>query len=470
MSDNNFPVFLNFIDGEFAVSQSKKTFSKMNPFSGEILGEVAASEAMDVIRAIQSARKAQSEYAKFSMDQRSELLRKIADGLESRAEEFAYAEALHQGLPYGLSLSKNLQVAITAFRNAAQLVTERARNQKELNLVRPTGLMSFILSWNLSLRLLSERISSALAAGNVCLIKVSEHSPITAKIFGEVLMVANAPRGLVQLIQGQGPEVGALLSGHPSVRGVSFVGKLANAECVAKGALAQFKKVQVHAGAKNSNCVLFDADFKTLMPKILESFMLGQGQLGWNTSRLFVTEQMQNGFLEELKNFMATQKPAKSPKDETLWFPVISAETLKLAQAKVDQLKLEGGKIIFGGVATTEKGFFFQPTLSLDLSNCSELQQEDLNGPILILTVVKNQAEMAKWSNTGYYGHSAVIWGSAENGLRLANMLDVGTVSLNDWLPAKMEVGHRQSAYGNLETEPFGKFYSDVKILTGFET
>ncbi|MBC7371245.1 MAG: aldehyde dehydrogenase family protein [Bdellovibrionaceae bacterium] len=463
-------MLLNFIDGEFVASQSAKTFQKMNPFSGELLSEVTASDAMDVIKAIQAARRAQSDFAKYTLAQRAELLIKLADALESKAEDYAYREALHQGLPQKFVLEKSLNPAIHAFRVAAELVTQKTQDTSTKTQHRPTGLISIILSWNLSVRILAERVSVAIAAGNICLIKVSEHSPITAQIFGEALEAAGAPKGLVQMIQGSGPEVGALMSAHPSIRAVNFVGKLTTAENLAKGALPQFKKVQIHAGVKNSCCVLFDADFKTLMPKILESFLIGQGQMGWNTSRLFVTEQMQKEFFEELQKFMATQRPATSPKDETLWYPVISSEALATVKAKSDQLKVEGGKIISGGQTTAEKGYFFQPTISLDLSNCSELQQEEMNGPILIVTVVKNQAEMAKWSNTGYYGHSAVIWGSSENGLRLANMLDVGTVSLNEWLPQQMEIGHRQSAYGNLDTHPWGNFYSDVKVLTGFET
>jgi len=460
--------FLNYIDGEFAFSQSKQSFSKHNPFNGEALGAVTASDAMDVIRAIQGAKKAQVEFEKWSLEQRAELLENMATALAAKSDEYALQEALHQGLPLHFVQEKSVSVAIKSFRLYAQSVRSLAVNQNTKTQLQPTGVVSIILSWNLSLRLLSERLAPALAAGNICLVKVSEHSPITAKIIGEVLTIVAAPKGLVQIIQGKGPEVGALLAAHPSIRAVNFVGTLANAENIVRGALPQFKKVQIHAGVKNSGFVLADADFQNLMPQILESFLIGQGQMGWNTTRLFILESFQKEFFEKLKEFMATLKPASSPQEKSLWTPLITSEAVNAIEKKSQQLKSEGGKIISGGEKHSGPGYFFQPTVSLDLSNCSELQQEEVRGPLLIVTAVKYQHEMVKWANTGYYGHSAVIWGAEEKAHKLADKLDVGTVSLNSWLPDEFESGHRQSSFGNMQSGPWGRFYSDVKVLTGF--
>jgi aminomuconate-semialdehyde/2-hydroxymuconate-6-semialdehyde dehydrogenase len=465
----NAPDFLNYIDGEFVPSQSRQTFAKYNPFNGEVLGNVSASDAMDIIRAIQSAKKAQTEFEKWTLDQRADLLNKIANHLESKADDYAFQEALHQGLPQTFVKEKNILVAAKIFRKAAQSILQLEKNRPRLQ-YQPTGLISMILSWNLSLRLLSERVAPALAAGNICLVKISKFSPITANIFGEVLAAASAPKGLVQLIQGNGAEVGALMAAHPSIRGVNFVGRLANAENIVKGALPQFKKVQIHAGTKNSCFVLADTDYASLMLEILESFLLGQGQLGWNTTRLFILESIQKEFFEKLKEFMATLKPATSPKESTLWLPLISADAVANIEKKSQQLKGEGGKIIFGGGRGSSSGFFFQPTVSLDLSNCSELQQEEVTGPLLIVTPVKYQHEMVKWSNTGYYGQSAVVWGPQEKAIKLAEKLDVGLVTHNQWLSEDLTTGHRQSAFGNPDLEVTGKFYSDVKVLTGFES
>jgi aminomuconate-semialdehyde/2-hydroxymuconate-6-semialdehyde dehydrogenase len=462
--------FLNFIDGEFVPSQSKASFTKINPFNGESLGAVAASDAMDVIHAIQIAKKAQTEFAKWTLHQRADLLSDISDQLEEKMEALAYQEALHQGLSVRFVKEKSFIPAIAQFREASDACEFLAAKKDPELILQPSGIVSIILSWNLSLRLLAERLAPALAAGNVCLVKVSELSPVTAQIMGEILSKLEAPKGLVQFIQGRGPEVGATLAAHPSVRAVNFVGRLTTAENVIKGALPQLKKVQVQTGAKNSCLVLADTDFKKLMPKILETFLLGQGQLCWNTTRLFVLEAVQKDFVEAMKSYLANLKPATSPKDSSPWLPVITEDILQAAETKTQQIRSEEGKILFGGKRHPSKGFFFEPTVSLDLPNCSEVQQEELRAPILILTAVKYAHEMVKWANTGYYAHSAVVWGPEAKAMAIAEKIDVGTLSLNSWLPDEVQAGHRQSSFGNMQVGPWGRFYSDVKVLTRPQT
>lgn len=460
--------FLNYIDGSFTAAQNKAQFLKLNPFKGEVLGTVAASDAMDVIRAIQGAKKAQQEFATWTLEQRAGLLKGIAEQLEAKAEEYAYQEALHQGLPLDFVKEKSLHYAIHQFREMAEQTLRHAENPNPSRQTQPTGIISFIISWNLSLRLLSERLASALAAGNVCLVKISELSPVTAQIFGEILTAVQAPSGLVQLIQGRGSEVGALLAAHPSIRAVNFVGKLATAEKIAQGTLTHFKKVQIQAGAKNNIFVLNEVDFIAKIPQILESFLIGQGQLCWNSTRVFILESFQKEFVEKLKEYLSSLTPATSPRDVSPWTPVISEHVLQLMESKSQQVKAEEGKLIAGGERAPGSGYFFRPTVSLDLPNCSELQQEELQGPLLIVTAVKYQHEMVKWANTGYYGHSAVVWApSNEKALKIAEKLDVGTVSVNSWFPDVQATGHRQTSFGQTETGPWGLFYSDVKVLTG---
>ncbi|WP_413290032.1 aldehyde dehydrogenase family protein [Bdellovibrio sp. HCB337] len=460
--------FLNYIDGEFAPASGKSFFPKMNPFNGEVLGNVVASDAMDVIRAIQAAKKAQTELEKWTLEQRAELLEKISQKIAKKADEIAYAEALHQGLSESFVQEKSVQFAIKTFSEAAVWVREFDKKTDSPLRVQPTGIISFILSWNLSLRLLSERLVAALAAGNVCLVKISELSPITGKIFGEILTEVQAPKGLVQLIQGKGSEVGALLAAHPSIRGVNFVGKLANAEKIIQGAIPQFKKIQVHSGVKNNIFVLNEVDFQNKMPEILQSFLVGQGQLCWNSTRIFVLESFQKEFTEKLREYFSSLKPATSPKDASPWTPVVSEEVLSQMEAKSQQIKMEEGKLITGGERAASPGYFFKPTVSLDLPNCSEMQQEEIRGPILILTAVKYQHEMLKWANTTYYAHSAVVWApNQEKAMKIAEKVEAANVSMNSWFPEECQPGFRQSSFGNMQMGPWGRFYSDVKVLTG---
>lgn len=454
------PEFLNHIGGQWAPAQSRESLEKLNPFDGKILGRVSSSGPMDVILALQSAKKAQVAYEKTSLSERAEFLRKIATALEEEGEAAALLEATHQGLSLSFVQKNSLNAAVYFFRKAAQECEHFSEGQ---GLAQPLGLVSLLTSWCLSLRLVCERLAPALAAGNAVLVKVSELSPVTAEILVRALGKANAPVGLVQFIHGSGAQVGNLLAAHPSIRAVSFVGEISRGEGLIRAASAQYKKLQLSLGAKNSALVLADCDFENKMPQILSSFLQGQGQMCWNSSRLFILESAREKFLEVQKAYLETLTPAKDPRDSSPWLPLIGKCALEKISQRESLAQAEHAKFIRGQSYSGE-GFFAAPTWTLDLTNCSVLQQDELHSPLSILTSVKYSHEMVKWSNTGYYGHSAVIWGSSEKAHKLAHQLQCSKVWINSWMGDFDPIaGHRQSSFGALDFRSFGDFYSDVK-------
>ncbi len=454
--------YLNYINGKWVSTENR--FAKLNPYTGESLGEVAASEAMDVIPALAFAKKAQQAFEKTSLPQRAQLLRDLAQALEVNADDYALREAWHQGLSVTFVKEKSIQASIEALRRAAE---DCVRQESGAAFVQAVGVVSLITSWCLSLRLICERLAPALAAGNAVLIKVSELSPVTGVILAEVLEKANCPTGLVQIFQGRGPQVGALLAAHPAIRAVSFVGKTTQSESLIKSAVSQNKKIQLSLGAKNSALVLSDVPVETLVPQIAKSFLMGQGQMCWNTHRLFVTEQNSKNLLEALKNELETLQPATSPVSSSAWTPLIDARACELNLEKTQAARNEHAKIIFGGKSISAPGFFVQPTFTQDLTNCSVLQQDELSTSLFITTTVKYAHEMVKWSNTGYFGHSAVVWGVQEKAEKIALGLQVAQVWINGWMLENSPVlGQKQSAFGNLDLRAFGNFFSDVKKMT----
>lgn len=453
--------FLNHIGGVWSAAESKNTLKKFNPFTGEELGLVSSSDAMDVIKALAPAKKAQAAFEKTSLEERASLLEKIARALAEKSSEYALQEALHQGLPANFTREKSVDVSVQFFRAAAAAC--RSSGEGAL----PVGLIGIVASWCLSLRLICERLAPALAAGNACLIKVSELSPVTANILVEVLEKAGVPAGLVQFIHGTGSQVGALLAAHPSIRAVSFVGKIAHADSVIKAASAQFKKIQIATGAKNSALVLNETSYRDLMPAILESFLIGQGQLCWNTHRLFLPESLAPEFLEVMKESLSGLQPLESPQGHSPWTPLIEADRVEKVLEKSQAARQEHAKIIFGAEKIDHSGFYLRPTFTLDLTNCSVLQQDEVGGPLFIVTPVKYQHEMIKWSNTGYYGHSAVIWGPEEKAVKAAATLQCSQVWIHSWLKGSASIaGQKQSSFGNMDMRPFGSFFSDVKKVT----
>lgn len=456
---------LNYIGGEFVPAESKKIFLKVSPFDGSTLAEVTLSDAMDVIKALQVAKKAAPLFHEFPRDEKAKILDRLAEYLEQNASVISYEEALHQGLAQEFVLENSVRVAIQSLRENAKSLKEVLSQEF---LVQPTGVVGIITSWCLSLRLIVERLAPALAAGNVCLVKVSEQSPVTAKILGEACQYAQVPAGVVNILHGQS-DIATIIAGHPSIRGVAAVGKTSTIESIAKAALGQLKKVQLSGSAKNPAIILNDVNIKKYLPEILRPFLMGQGQLCWNISRIFILESLAQEFLEATKEYLAHLKPLQDPRGTEVWTPLICEDSLRLIDEKIQSGVQEHGKVFVGGRRKDGVGFFYEPTVMLDLPNCSVLQQEELAGPLLLVTPVKYQHEALKWANTSYLGHSGIIWGASEKIVKVASQLECSHIWVNSWLHGESSTifGHKQSSFGNLEMSWSGNFYSDVKKLAG---
>ena len=466
--------FLNYINGAFAPAQGQGTFPKPSPFDGSVLGQVAASDAMDLVLSLQSSKKALATAEKMSLADRALLLKKIADEIERRAEEIAFQEALHQGLPQSFVLENSVKVAATIFRKNANSLSDDfgtgslKADKISVSQLSSVGLIGIVAAWPLSFRLISERLAPALAAGNAIIVKASEHSPVTAQILGEIFSAVSMPPGLVNILQGKS-EVAHALAGHPSIRALSSVGRASTSEALVKAGISQFKKMQISSGVKNATLVLGETDFKTLMPEILRPFLLGQGQMGWNISRVFILESVQKEFIEALTDYMNSLKPLASPQEAAVWTPMISEEARQALHEKVQFGMSEHGKVLWGGANADSAGFFYKPTVMLDLPNCSTLQQDEVHGPLLLITPVKYQHEMLKWVNTSYLAHSAVVWGPLQKAMKVAGKIEAAHVWLNSWLQGETQVisGHKQSSFGIQDFDWNGKFFSDDKKLTG---
>ncbi|UYL10076.1 aldehyde dehydrogenase family protein [Bdellovibrio sp. SKB1291214] len=454
---------LNFISGEYVASGNQKTFAKLSPFDNSELAQVSDSDAMDVIRCLQSSKKALTAFETSTVEQRVDILNKLAQYFEANSAEIAYQEALHQGLPQKFVLKYGVQASISVLRETARNLLMPLPEGRS---VKATGLVGIITSWCLSLRLVTERLAPALAARNAVIIKVSEQSPITAKILGDAFKAIELPVGLVQVLNG-GAEVAQIIAGHPGIRAITAAGKSSTMEAIAKAALPQMKKLQLSGGAKNAAIVLTDFDFKNRMSEILTPFLLGQGQMCWNTTRLFVLDSFAKEFNEELSNFLKTLKPLTSPEGDSIWTPLISKDRADILNLKIQFGVSEHGKFL----AQTEgeiSGNFVKPTFMVDLPNCSVMQQDELFAPLFLITSVKYQHESVKWTNTSYLGHSAIIWAPEEKFMKVADKLDVGLVTSNSWMTDVMSpvFGVKQSSFGITEMSWAGSFYSDVKKLT----
>lgn len=460
----------SFINGQFSKNQSQ-VIVKKNPYNGEPQHEFFSADLLQAVTAIQQGQKFFTEYKQSSLANRTEILNKIKSYIQTHQLKFARLEAEDQGLNVDFVLKNSIQSALYSLSEVlSDLAQPSTGSQKKYS---PVGLISIITSWNLSFRVVAERLFPAIAAGNTVVLKISSMSPVTAQIWADIIQACELPAGLVQVLLSHDREVQKILVTHPGVRAVSFVGQLANAAEVMRLATSvsaqQFKKIQIASGTKNTAAVITEPT-DDVFQSVMNSFLQGQGQLAWNSARLFVLEKNENLWQERIKDHLNQLKPAESVEDKSTWTPVLKAESYRAfgeinALAIADQARLIRGSYV---LSEKQKNCFLPVTFTQDMSNCSTLQQDQVMSPLFILSTVKYPFDIQKYSNVSYFGLAAHLWGSEEKLVKIADALDVGQICHNSWsvhvrgaIPAV-----KQSGFGLQDYRTFGDFFSNVKTLT----
>ncbi len=477
---------LNYIDGVLIEPQSKKYLENFNPSLGVTYSLVADSDHQDVLAAITSAEKAFPAWSKLSAHERSRYLSQIAEGLLKRLDEFAEAESIDSGKP--LTLSKNIEIPRSAqnFQFFADLVTKfRGENFSSANLVSnetfysPLGVVGCISPWNLPLYLFSWKIAPALAAGNTVVAKPSELTPMTAYLLSEVCREINLPPGVLNIVHGLGPKVGAPLVQNPKVKAVSFTGSTATGRTIAQSIAGQFKKMSLEMGGKNPNIIFADCDFEKTLDLTLKSSFQNQGQICLCGSRIFVEESLYEKFknaLVERTNALKIGNPLDPTTDQGA---LVSKAHLDKVVSYLELAKQEGGQFLTGGASPSvpsefSKGYFLQPTLIEGLNYLSRTNQEEIFGPVATIMPFKSESEVVMMANSTNYGLSATVWTTdLKKAQRISSQLESGVVWINTWMNRDLRTpfgGVKESGYGREGGFDALKFFSEVKnVCTQFD-
>ena len=456
----------SFIDNVFYQSDLK--FIKYDPYTLESMHEVKSCDLIGLVTAIRSSNLAFQQWKVSTVPERVALIEKIRAVILARQEEFAKLEAKDQGLPLSFVQKYSLELSLVNI--------EKVKKQRPLgeNLqYSAVGVVAIVASWNLSLRVILDRLIPALLAGNSVIVKVSSESVVTAHILAEILITVVAPKGLVNIIVTNDIEVKKTLLSHPGVRAVSFTGSIDTTSevlpLISQSSLQNFKKIQISSGSKNSAVVLNEPNDESFQ-QIMSSFLIGQGQLVWNSSRLFILEKYEKQWEEKIKDFLVALKPSEAIEDNSVWTPCLKrASFTKFNEIK--NLAFEDqAKLIECSYTLTErqKKTFLPAVFTKDMSRCSTLQQDQIHSPIYILSSVKYPFDVSKYANVSYFGFASHLWGDPNKLSKLAESLDVGLVVYNK---CSVEVSGavtavKQSGFGLQDFQSFGAFYSNVKILT----
>lgn len=469
----------NYIDGEFL--ETSETLDNFNPATGEVYSHQPKSGPMEAIKAVVAAKKAFKKWSETSPEDRALWLHKIADKVEERLEEFAKAESTDVGKPEWLAKKMDISRSVHNFRFfATEIIHKKERSTTmadgsvNYELRQPVGVAALITPWNLPLYLLSWKIAPALATGNTVVCKPSEITPMTAYLLSQVMDEVGLPKGVCNFVYGTGPEVGETLVTHPAVSLVSFTGGTATGSAIASKAASQFKKLSLELGGKNANIIFKDADIDKAVDTSLRSSFLNQGEICLCGSRIFVQE----GVFEEFKEkFVAKTKEliVGDPSDEKSFMgPLVSKEHFEKVKSCVELAKKDKGVLLAGDEELNlpehlKDGYFMRPTIIDELSDCSDLQQKEIFGPVVTISSFKYPKDAVKWANTTPYGLSASIWTSdLKRAHKVAAQLDAGTVWVNTWLKRDLRMpfgGVKESGLGREGGEDSIKFFTESKTV-----
>eukprot|EP01112_Ceratiomyxa_fruticulosa_P016333 TRINITY_DN4917_c0_g1_i3.p1 TRINITY_DN4917_c0_g1~~TRINITY_DN4917_c0_g1_i3.p1 ORF type:complete len:485 (-),score=98.56 TRINITY_DN4917_c0_g1_i3:56-1510(-) len=474
------PKLSNFIDGKYTPPVGGTYLDNFNPSTGKVYSFVPDSDHRDVELAVEAAKKAFPIWSKKPASERSRLLYKIANILESRLDEFARAESQDQGKPLKLARTVDIPRAVLNFRFFAGQILHTENTSSDLEGIAinysqrmPIGVAGLISPWNLPLYLLSWKIAPAISVGNTCVCKPSELTPMTAFMLGEVLNDAGVPSGVVNIVFGLGAKVGQALVENPRVPLISFTGGTKTGEQVIKSSAPLYKKLSLELGGKNPNIIFEDAKLEDCLATTVRSSFSNQGEICLCGSRIYVQESIYKVFLEKFIEKIKALKVGDPNKDDSDLGALISADHLKKIEYYVNLAKEEGGKIETGGerakVQGMEGGYFYLPTVITGLNNSCRTIQEEIFGPVVTISMFKTEEEVVEMANGVLYGLSASVW--TENARRahlISSQLQCGTVWVNCWMLRDLRMpfgGMKQSGIGREGGVHSMDFYTEQKTI-----
>ncbi len=449
-----------FVDGEFVDALSGETMEVLNPATGEVIAEVPRAGEEDVDRAVASAEKAWETWREKTPKDRMELLLKLADVIDENAEELARLESRNVGKPWWVAvdepalMSDNLRFFAGAARNLeGKAAAEYVDGYTSMIRREPLGIVAGIAPWNYPLFMVIWKMGPALAAGNVQIVKPAEQTPLTTLRFVELAQEV-LPKGVLQVVTGDGVPAGDRLVRHPSIRLVSLTGDTATGKLIAKNAADTVKRVHLELGGKAPMVVLDDADPATVAEAIKIGGYFNSGQDCTASSRILVSERIYDDVLSATVSAVEGMSVGDPGTDDEIGMgPVISAEQQQRVLGFVERALDAKATVVTGGGSVGDRGFFVAPTIVTEVAQDAEIVQNEVFGPVVTMQRFASDDEAVAMANDVRYGlASSVFSENVGRAMKVAGRLDFGTVWVNEHLfPLTSEMPHggfKESGYG----------------------
>ncbi|MBB4092127.1 aldehyde dehydrogenase family protein [Brucella pecoris] len=469
-----------YIDGAWRAPMEAKSIEVINPADEKPYAVISAGSAKDIDLAVAAARNAFPSWSETPAAERIGYIRRIVEIYESRLDEMAKTISLEMGAP--IKLARESQAAaglshtkafIAAFENFEfeEVFSSKYPNQTVVR--EPIGVCGLITPWNWPMNQIALKVIPALAVGCTVVLKPSEIAPLSAMLFAEFVDQAGVPKGVFNLVNGEGAIVGEALSQHPDIDMMSFTGSTRAGTAVSRAAATTVKRVSLELGGKSPNIVFADADLEKTIARSLAHCFENTGQSCNAPTRMLVERSVYDKAVELARKVTEDTKVGDPAQEGDHIGPLSSSIQFEKVQTLIQKGIDEGARLVAGGTGRPDgfsEGDFVKPTVFADVNNDMTIAREEIFGPVLAMIPFDTEEEAIAIANDTPYGLAAYIQtGSPERAKRVARKLRAGMVQINGTsrAPGSPFGGYKQSGNGR-EGGKWGlEDFMEVKLISG---
>lgn len=457
-------IIANYINGELLPPHSAEYIENINPANAEVFAKIPLSNEEDLKSAIASAEKAFSKWSKLSATERANYLMKISGLIKDKMQELADAESRDTGKPIELAKAVDIPRAASNMEFFAHAITQfsseshAGNNSINYTLRNPIGVVACISPWNLPLYLFTWKIAPALATGNCVIAKPSEITPYTAYLLSKICIEAGLPKGVLNILHGTGPEIGNAIVQNKKIKAISFTGGTATGRKIAEISAPMFRKVSLELGGKNPALVFADCDLEKTVEGLVRASFTNQGEICLCASRIYIEKSIYENFKAKFIEKVKALKVGNPSDHSNNMGALVSAQHLEKVKNYIALAKEEGGELLCGDETIaldeeTKSGYFLRPHVFENLSNQCRTNQEEIFGPVISLSVFKDEEEALLLANESEYGLASSIWtNDLSRAHRIGDQIETGIIWINCWMNRDL-----RTPFGGMKNSGLGR-------------